>query len=616
MKKNAKRAPKGTFIRLLKHLFKMHGAKLLLVLLFIIISTLTNVGATYTIQYVISSAQNMVDTGSNDFSQVVMYILLMILLYGTSVVFAYVYLRMMVTIGQDTLVDLRHQLFKKTMSLPLIYFDTNQHGDIMSRFTNDVDATRQMISQSLPALAVSIMTILGYLIAMVITSPLLSVVMLFLTAILFFVVRMISRSSKKYFHSQQQSLGKVNGYIEEMIEGQKVVKVFRHENKAINDFNVLNEKLYQDARSATLRAGALIPLTVNLGYLTFAVVAMFGSYLITQNMLTISALIGFLLFTRNFTSPMNQMSQQTNFVQMALSGAARIFSVLDLEAEEDLGTVTLVNATYKDNKLTESNAVTNQWAWKKQDGSLTLLAGDVHFKNVDFSYVAPKKILKDISLYAKPGQKIAFVGATGAGKTTITNLINRFYDIQEGTITYDGIAIKDIKKSSLRQSLGIVLQDTTLFTGTVMENIRYGNLKATDVSVIEASKLAKAHDFIEKLPQGYDTILTHNGESLSQGQRQLLSIARAALANPPVLILDEATSSIDTHTEKLIQEGMDRLMDGRTVFVIAHRLSTIKNAKAIIVLEEGKIIERGNHQDLLAQKGRYHQLYTGVFELE
>ena len=613
----SKKAPKGSLKRLLKYVYDIHGKKLFVVLVLMVLATLTNIAATYTIQNVIAEAALMVENNSTDFSAVIRLVSLMVGLYLTSIALTYTYLRLMINIGQDTMVNLRNSLFNKVMKLPLKYFDTNKHGDVMSRFTNDVDATRQMISQSLPQLIISSLTIVGYITAMIITSWILAIVTISVTIILFFAMSRISMNSRKYFINQQKSLGAVNGFIEEMIEGQKVVKVFRYEKRALKHFTDINEDLYQNARSASIRTGMLIPITVNVGYLSFAIVATLGAYLISQNLLTIAALVGFLLFTRNLTGPSNQISQQVNYINVALSGASRVFDVLNEKEEVDDGKVVLTNAEYQNGKLVSTNKETNLWAWKTSDSDeLVKLSGDVRFDHVIFGYNDDKVILKDISLYAKPGQKIAFVGATGAGKTTITNLINRFYDIQDGAITYDGINVKDIKKDSLRKSLGIVLQDTNLFTDTVMENIRYGKLDATDEEVIAAAKLANADDFIQKLHDGYNTVLSDNGTNLSQGQRQLLSIARAAVANPPVLILDEATSSIDTHTEKLVQDGMDMIMKGRTVFVIAHRLSTIKNAEAIIVLENGEIIERGNHATLLESRGKYYQLYTGAFELE
>ena len=615
MNKKAK-AKKGTLTRLLSIVFRENKLKLILVILFMIIATFSNVGAMSTIQNVLDKALEMLETGSTDFTAITTLILIMVGLYSANIIFGYCHLRIMTSVGQDSLLYIRENLFTHMMGLPLKYFDTNKHGDIMSRYTNDVDATRQMISQSLPQLTTSILLMIGYLTAMFLTSWILSIFTLIFSALLILITRIISKRTRKYFIAQQKNVGALNGYIEEMIEGQKVIKVFKHENQAIADFSKLNRQVTDAARISSARSGMLIPITVNMGYLSFAIAAVLGGLLVFNNMLTVPALVAYLLFTRQFTGPVNQMGQQLNSVQMALAGASRIFDVMDLEKEIDLGHVTLVNTTYdENNQLIETQEKTNQWAWKNND-QLTPLKGDVIFEHVNFGYDDSRLILKDISLFAKPGQKIAFVGSTGAGKTTITNLINRFYEIESGTITFDGIDIKDIKKDSLRKSLGIVLQDTHLFQTSVRENIRYGKLDATDNEVIEAAKLANAHEFILKLPRGYDTIITDDGANLSQGQRQLLSIARAAISNPPVLILDEATSSIDTYTERLIQEGMDKLMEGRTVFVIAHRLSTIKNSKAIIILEEGKIIERGNHEYLIDLKGVYYRLFTGDFELE
>jgi len=459
------------------------------------------------------------------------------------------------------------------------------------------------------------MLMAGYFIAMLAISWVLGLFTLVFAIILIGITRIISKRTRKYFNAQQKNTGLLNGYIEEMIEGQKVVKVFRHEQEAIEGFGMLNEKVKDSARISMTRSGMLIPISINLGFLGFALTAIFGGMLVLNGYLSVSGLVLYLIFTRQFMGPVNQMSQQLNFVQMALAGASRVFEVMDLEKEVDDGYVTLTYAKYEHKELVESDEPTDIWAWNNK-GKLTRLKGDVRLDHVDFGYSSDKLVLKDISVFAKPGQKIAFVGSTGAGKTTITNLINRFYEINNGTITFDGIDIKDIKKSSLRRSLGIVLQDTHLFQTTVRENIRYGKLDATDEDVVVAAKLANAHEFILKLPNGYDTIITDDGANLSQGQRQLLSIARAAISNPPVLILDEATSSIDTYTEKLIQDGMDRLMTGRTVFVIAHRLSTIKNSKAIILLEGGNIIERGSHNELIDLKGTYYELFTGSFELE
>lgn len=604
-----------TFVRLMKLVFVRNKLPLILVLIFMVVSTIANVSGLNTLQNVMDEALRMYEVGSTDFSGIIKLLGMMVLFYLINISFTFAHLRLMVHVSQNSLVHLRTSLFDHMMDLPLKYFDSNKHGDIMSRFTNDVDATRQMVSQSLPQLTVSLMLMAGYFIAMLAISWVLGLFTLVFAVILIGITRIISKRTRKYFNAQQKNTGLLNGYIEEMIEGQKVVKVFRHEQEAIEGFGVLNEKVKDSARISMTRSGMLIPISINLGFLGFALTAIFGGMLVLNGYLSVSGLVLYLIFTRQFMGPVNQMSQQLNFVQMALAGASRVFEVMDLEKEVDEGHVTLTYAKYENKELVESDEPTDIWAWNNK-GTLIRLKGDVRLDHVDFGYSSDKLVLKDISVFAKPGQKIAFVGSTGAGKTTITNLINRFYEINNGTITFDGIDIKDIKKSSLRRSLGIVLQDTHLFQTTVRENIRYGKLDATDEDVIVAAKLANAHEFILKLPNGYDTIITDDGANLSQGQRQLLSIARAAISNPPVLILDEATSSIDTYTEKLIQDGMDRLMTGRTVFVIAHRLSTIKNSKAIILLEGGNIIERGSHNELIDLKGTYYELFTGSFELE
>lgn len=615
--KKSLQAKKGTLSRLLKLVFKENSFKLLLVLALMLISTFSNVIAVSTIQQIIDESV-LITEGLSNYSEVTKLIIKMIIFYSVSVTFSYFYLRVMVDVGQDSLLYIRTNLFDHMMRLPLSYFDSNQHGDLMSRYTNDVDATRQMVSQSLPQIASSLFLMFAYVVMMFITSWLLAIVTLFVSSIIILLTRIIAKGTKKYFIEQQKNIGAINGYIEEMVEGQKVIKVFRREEKAIEGYSKLNRRAANTARISVGRSGMLIPITVNLGYLSFAIAAILGAILVANENypLSIGQLVVYLLFVRQFTGPINRMGQQLNFVQMALAGASRVFEVMDLKPEVDEGTVTLVNIEEINGELCETDRPTIHWAWKKADGTLIELKGDVRFNNVTFSYVAGKPVLKNINLFAKPGQKIAFVGSTGAGKTTITNLINRFYDIQEGEILFDGVNVKDIKKDSLRRSLGVVLQDTHLFQTTVRENIRYGNLSASDIEVVNAAKRANAHDFIMKLPQGYDTVVTDDGANLSQGQRQLLSIARAAISNPPVLVLDEATSSIDTYTERLINEGMDKLMEGRTVFVIAHRLSTIKNAKAIMILEQGEIIERGNHNHLIEQKGIYYQLYTGVFEFE
>lgn len=534
----------------------------------------------------------------------------------------YVYSRLMINITQGTLKTVRDQMYKHMQKLPIKYFDNNTHGNLMSRYTNDAEALRQTLSQSIPSVISSSVTVVGVFVVMLIYSWILTLLVVGMLVVMLLTVRFFGGRSSRYFVSQQQAIGQLNGYAEEMLHGQKVVKVFSYEQKAKQKFDEVNQNLYENANRAHTYANMLMPIMVNLSYLSYALIAVVGGFLIARTpFLTIGALSSFLLLTRSFTMPINQMSNQINFIVMSIAGAERIFEVLDEPIEQDQGTVVLVKAKKDQSgqlQETAENDPQGIWCWKKpaNDGAeLIELKGDVRFKNVDFSYDGKNLVLKNVNLYAKPGQKIAFVGATGAGKTTITNLINRFYDIQQGQITYDGIDIKDIKKSSLRRSLGVVLQDTHLFTGTVRDNIRYGKLDATDEEIKKAAKLANADFFINHLPEGFDTVLTGDGANLSQGQRQLLSIARAAVADPPVLILDEATSSVDTRTEKIIQEGMDKLMEGRTVFVIAHRLSTIRNAQAIIVLEHGEIIERGDHEVLIDYKGKYYQLYTGALEL-
>lgn len=540
------------------------------------------------------------------------------------------YNRTMAVIAQGTLKKIRDKMFSHMQTLPIKYFDTHTHGDIMSHYTNDTDTLRQMLAQALPQMFASVVTITAVFCSMLYLSFWLTLLVIGFVFILLKTIKSIAGKSGKYFMNQQASLGKVNGYIEEMINGQKVVKVFCHEEKAKQAFDLCNDELCLNATQANKYANILMPVMNNLGYVMYVVIAIVGGAMgisgITNfslagtGVLTLGTIASFLQLSRSFINPIAQVSQQLNAVIMALAGATRIFQIMDEESETDDGYVTLVNAKYEDGVLTEAAGRTHIWAWKHphSDGSVTYteLKGEVRFYDVDFGYNEEKIVLHNVSLYAEPGQKVAFVGATGAGKTTITNLINRFYDIADGKIRYDGININKIKKSDLRQSLGIVLQDVNLFTGTVMENIRYGKLDATDEECIEAAKLANADSFIRMLPDGYDTILSGDGSGLSQGQRQLISIARAAVADPPVMILDEATSSIDTRTEAIVQRGMDSLMHGRTVFVIAHRLSTVQNSNVILVLDQGRIIERGSHDDLIAQKGTYYQLYTGAFELE
>ena len=543
------------------------------------------------------------------------------IVYALGAISTYLYNRIMVTVSQSVLKNLRDTMFAKMQTLPVKYFDTHSFGDTMSRYTNDTDTLRMMISQSIPSVASSLFTVVAVFVAMLTTNVYLTAFVLLTAFATMFVVKKIGGKSGHYFVRQQRSVGALNGYIEEMVNGQKVVQVFCREEKTKEDFNTLNNELCENAKRANIFANILGPVTNNLGHLQYILIAMLGGILaITTDTLTAGGVIAFLQLSKSFTNPINQVSQQINAVVMALAGAKRIFELMDEIPEEDEGYVTLVNAKYIDGNLTETEERTGLWAWKHPhgDGTLTYtkLCGDVRMFEVDFGYTPEKTVLHDVTLYAEPGQKVAFVGATGAGKTTITNLINRFYDIADGKIRYDGININKIKKSDLRRSLGMVLQDTHLFTGTVMENIRYGRLDATDEECIAAAKLANADSFIKLLPEGYNTLLSGDGSGLSQGQRQLLAIARAAVADPPVMILDEATSSIDTRTESIVQKGMDSLMQGRTVFVIAHRLSTVRNSDVIMVLSDGRIIERGSHEKLIEEKGQYYRLYTGAFELE
>ncbi len=558
-----------------------------------------------------------------DFSSLLRAVILMGCLYYAGVIATYVYSRLMVNIGQGVLKRVRDEMFAHMQRLPIRYFDTHPHGEIMSLYTNDTDTLRQMISQSIPQTFYSLVSVVAIFGVMLSISIPLSILAVLMVLLMMKVTKDIGGKSGRGFIAQQTDLAKVNGYIEEMMAGQKVIKVFNHENAAKHDFDVLNEKLCQSATTANAYGNMLMPIIGNIGYLQYVLTALIGSVLSISGLsaITLGALASFLQFTRNFIMPFSQISQQMNAIIMALAGAQRIFDMMDETQETDEGYVTLVNARYNhDGELVECAERTEIWAWKHphSDGSVTYtrLCGDVRFEDMTFGYTPEKTVLHNVTLYAKPGQKLAFVGSTGAGKTTITNLINRFYDVEDGKIRYDGININKIRKDDLRRSLGIVLQDTHLFTGTIMENIRYGRLDATDEEVYAAARLANADGFIKRLPHGYETVISGEGEDLSQGQRQLLAIARAAVADPPVLILDEATSSIDTRTEAIVQDGMDRLMSGRTVFVIAHRLSTIRNSDAIMVLEHGRIIERGDHESLLAKKGTYYQLYTGALELD
>ena len=617
--------PKKTFLRLLRYLLK-YKLVLISVIVCIFVTAYAQIsGSTALGKLVDEFILPMVAAGSTDFGPLLSFLIRLAGIFVIGIVASFLQSYLMVGVTQGIQKQIRDEAFTKMQKLPIRYFDTNTAGNIMSRFTSDIDTLRQMISQSIPQAVSSVVTLVVVLVTMITTSWVMTLITMVTVLAVVFVTTTLAKKASKYFIGQQKSLGAVNGYIEEMITGQKVVKVFNHEDASKEAFDKLNTELCENAFSAGKFTNMMGPINNNLGYIQYSILAITGGILVVWSggsWLSLGALMNFMILSRNFNQPINQISQQFNSIIMAMAGAERVFELMDEEPETDDGYVTLVNAHIgEDGTITESAERTGHWAWKhphQADGTITYteLKGDITMYNVDFAYVPEKTVLHDVTLYAHPGQKVAFVGATGAGKTTVTNLINRFYDIADGKIRYDGININKIKKADLRRSLGIVLQDTNLFTGTVMENIRYGRLDATDEECIHAAKLANAHDFISRLPEGYQTELTGNGANLSQGQRQLIAIARAAVADPPVMILDEATSSIDTRTEALVQKGMDALMQGRTTFVIAHRLSTVMNSDCIMVLDHGRIIERGTHEDLIAEKGTYYQLYTGAFELE
>ena len=600
---------KGTFKKLMGYVGKYKGS-LVLVAICLLISSAAGVATSYLLKPLLN---DYIIPG--DFPGLFKMLLVMGGMYLLSSLCSFAYARIMVHVAQHTVAALRQDLFNRLQQLPVSYYDRHQSGDLMSRFTNDIDTVSEMLNSSFASIISNVLTFVGTVVMMIVLNPWLTLITFLFLGLMGLVVKVIGGRSRANFQRQQAALGALNGYIEEMIEGQKVIKVFNHEGQAVERFTALNGDYRDAATAAQAYAGMMMPAMGNLSKINYAVTCCVGGLLAIGGVFDIGSLGAYLLYVKQVSQPVSQISQQVNTILAAIAGAERIFAVMEAQPEEDQGQTTIVRVEKNGDTLTEVPQRTGHWAWKKPDGSLTELRGDVRFDHVTFGYDPDKAVLHDISLFAEPGQKIAFVGSTGAGKTTITNLINRFYDIQQGTITYDGIDVREIRKNSLRKSLGIVLQDTHLFTGTIADNIRYGKLDATDEEVEAAAKAAYVHHFIQTLPEGYNTVITGDGGSLSQGERQLLAIARAAVSDPPVLILDEATSSIDTRTEKLIEQGMDSLMEGRTVFVIAHRLSTVRNAQAILVLEQGQIIERGNHKTLLTQKGKYYQLYTGQSEL-
>lgn len=586
-----------------------HKFMLLIVSILVTVSALANLLGTYMIRPVVNNLAN------GDLHSLAIGVLVAAGIFAIGALAAWGYSQTMVKAAQQVVFDIRRDLFAHMQTLPLRFFDQKRHGDIMSLFTNDIDTIADALNNSFAMAIQSFIQMIGTLVILYILNWKLSLIVTVCYGIMFWYMKFSGAKSKVFYAKQQQSLGELDGYIEEMVSGQKVVKVFNHEQASLQEFLERNEKLRKEGTGAQSYAATMVPVVVSISYINYAIVAVLGGILAMRGMADVGSLASYLVFVRQAALPINQFTQQSNFLLSALAGAERVFDVMNLEPEVDEGDVTLVNVRKENGILKECQEKTGKWAWRSKDGELTMLRGDVRFENVDFGYTKEHMILKNISLYAKPGQKIAFVGSTGAGKTTITNLINRFYDVQGGTVVYDGIDVRKIKKDALRHSLGIVLQDTHLFTGTVADNIRFGKLDATQEEIEKAARIANAHSFIRRLPDGYDTMVTADGANLSQGQRQLLAIARAAVADPPVLILDEATSSVDTRTEELIEKGMDQLMEGRTVFVIAHRLSTVRNANAIMVLEQGKIVERGDHAELLEQKGKYYQLYHGMFEL-
>ena len=586
-----------------------HKFMLLIVSILVTVSALANLLGTYMIRPVVNNLAN------GDLHSLAIGVLVAAGIFAIGALAAWGYSQTMVKAAQQVVFDIRRDLFAHMQTLPLRFFDQKRHGDIMSLFTNDIDTIADALNNSFAMAIQSFIQMIGTLVILYILNWKLSLIVTVCYGIMFWYMKFSGAKSKVFYAKQQQSLGELDGYIEEMVSGQKVVKVFNHEQASLQEFLEKNEKLRKEGTGAQSYAATMVPVVVSISYINYAIVAVLGGILAMRGLADVGSLASYLVFVRQAALPINQFTQQSNFLLSALAGAERVFDVMNLEPEVDEGNVTLVNVRKENGILKECQEKTGKWAWRSKDGKLTMLCGDVRFENVDFGYTKEHMILKNISLYAKPGQKIAFVGSTGAGKTTITNLINRFYDVQGGTVVYDGIDVRKIKKDALRHSLGIVLQDTHLFTGTVADNIRFGKLDATQEEIERAARIANAHSFIRRLPDGYDTMVTADGANLSQGQRQLLAIARAAVADPPVLILDEATSSVDTRTEELIEKGMDQLMEGRTVFVIAHRLSTVRNANAIMVLEQGKIVERGDHAELLEQRGKYYQLYHGMFEL-